>query len=882
MKKLVPRYPLLFMIPLFLLLAGIVITLFTFNNILYYEERNVEELGKELAQQEMSQFQSNINHHFQEADLTEIKITISRMTASPLIDLIVLTDEKNTVLYSSSLKHVGSSMQQVVPDIDPELAEQIRKTLAGKIWLSPSRQNIMAYYPIILGAEPQELRPSRFGLLYVKYDLEHLKASRKYIIENQLIKFTLLNLLVFLCTGMILHFLLARRTRRLIDLANRFAEGDRSVDFALRGRDELAQIGRALASMAERLKIRESQQQALLFNIPDLAWVKDKDGRFLAVNRPLAHACGREPEELLGLTDFDIWPKEQALRYQTDDRVIMASHTSLRFEERMVNHQGVTFWVDKIKSPMFNAAGEVIGTVGMARDITDRKTAEKELRLQSAALMAAADAIVITDKNGVIEWVNPAFSELTGFTAEEVIGLNPSRLVKSGIHDRAFYKELWETLLAGEVWRGEITNRRKDGTLYVEGQTITPVKDPSGNITHFIAIKNDLTERLRLEEHIRHSQRMESIGTLAGGIAHDFNNILAVIIGYSSLLLIKAGEDEPQKNHIQSILDAADRATHLTRELLLFSRKHILDKKRGDLNLIVEKSEKFLKRVIGEDVMIEVKLHESPLPIFADSYQIEQVLMNLATNARDSMPQGGSFTITTEEVVVESDDESEYPVVNAGRYALLSATDSGIGMSEETRQRIFEPFFTTKDIGKGTGLGLAVVFGIIKQHGGGIKVSSELGQGTTFQILLPLAEQAVAPELPPTVCELHLRGSETILLAEDNEQLRELNMTILTQYGYTVITAADGVEAVQKYQEYTATVDLLLFDLIMPKMNGKEASDLIRNLQPGIKTIFASGYAPDTIREKLSFIEGLHIISKPIPTMDLLRTVREVLDEVAP
>jgi PAS domain S-box-containing protein len=516
----------------------------------------------------------------------------------------------------------------------------------------------------------------------------------------------------------------------------------------------------------------------------------------------------------------------------------------------------------------------------IATDITDRKKSEGELRLQSAALQSAANAIVITDRSGEIEWVNPAFSTLTGYGAEEVIGKNPRELLKSGVHEPALYKELWDTLLAGEVWRGEITNRRKDGTLYPEGQTITPVKDAHGEITHFIAIKRDLTENHKLEAQLQHAQKMESIGTLAAGIAHDLNNILTATIGYGTLALMKMAADDPHRLYVQHMLDASDRAAHLTKDLLLFGRKQAIHRKPANINIVVAKVETFLKRVIGEDIACKTILHAEPIPVLADEYQLEQVLMNLATNARDAMPHGGALAVTTGTTVLDAQFISSYGFGQVGPYALITVTDTGMGMDAATQQRIFEPFFTTKDVGKGTGLGLAVSYGIIKQHDGYINVYSEPGTGTTFRIYLPLIVEATDAENRPEEQEVaFVSGTETILLAEDDEHVRDMTRSVLTQFGYTVIDAVDGADAVKKFSEENASIDLLLFDLIMPKMNGKEAFDAIRKVRPGVKVIFTSGYAPETIQGKASLADGTHLIAKPANPISLLRKVRSVLDE---
>ncbi|MDZ4184947.1 MAG: PAS domain-containing protein, partial [Desulfuromonadales bacterium] len=562
-----------------------------------------------------------------------------------------------------------------------------------------------------------------------------------------------------------------------------------------------------------------------------------------------------------------------------NDRLLTAEGMPTGVHHAEIHNQVTGKWYDCRDQAILWSDGRMV-RLEIATDITSRKEVEEELRLQSAALHAAANAIVITDKNGTIEWVNPAFIALTGYNEAEIIGTNPRDMLKSGVHSQAFFKELWDTLLEGKVWRGEITNRHKDGTLYPEGQTITPVKDASGEITHFIAIKRDLTEQRKLEAQLHHAQKMESIGTLAGGIAHDFNNILTTIIGYGTYALMKMTPDDPKRQYVQHMLEASDRAAHLTKDLLLFSRKQIFSKKPVELNLVVAKMEKFLSRVIGEDIEVKTIPLRSSLPVLADDYQLEQVLMNLATNARDAMPHGGILTVTTEEVVLSKKFVATQNFGTPGPYALITVTDTGCGMDEPTRQRIFEPFFTTKEVGKGTGLGLAVAYGIIQQHEGFINVYSEPGMGTTFRIYLPLITAKISEEFQ-TPEEASVGGTETILLAEDDEYVRAMTKSVLTEFGYTIIEAVNGAEAVSKFNEFNETIDLLLLDMIMPKMNGKEALDEIRQLRPDIKAIFSSGYAPETIRQKAALAEGVHLIAKPASPTELLKKVRQVLDEKA-
>jgi len=406
-----------------------------------------------------------------------------------------------------------------------------------------------------------------------------------------------------------------------------------------------------------------------------------------------------------------------------------------------------------------------------------------------------------------------------------------------------------------------------------------PICDESGKVESVIEVIRDITEHRKLEEQLRQAQKMESIGTLAGGIAHDFNNILTAIVGFGYITLVNMGPDDPLRQNIEHMLEGADRAAHLTKDLLLFSRKQVSENRPVDLNEIIGNVEKFLVRVIGEDIVCRVSLHTEPMIVYADTHQLEQVLLNLATNARDAMAKGGDLIISVEQISLGDDFADMHGYGKPGRYALLTISDTGAGMDEETRQKIFVPFFTTKEVGKGTGLGLAVVYGIIKQHEGFINVYSEPGSGTSFKIYLPLISSDVLEEEITYEKESPTQGTETILLAEDDESVRELVSTVLEQQGYTVIQAVDGKDAVKKFKENRETIHLLLSDLIMPKMHGKEAYDEMKIWRPELKAIFASGYAPDIIRQKMLLESSVVLIHKPILPYALLKKVRSVLDE---
>lgn len=504
------------------------------------------------------------------------------------------------------------------------------------------------------------------------------------------------------------------------------------------------------------------------------------------------------------------------------------------------------------------------------------RQAERQAHIQSSALEAAANGIILTDKAGKILFANKAFCAMTGYALEEVLGKTPDFL-KSGKHDAVFYTELWETILAGRVWQSEIINRRKDGTLFHEEMTITPIREADGEINHFIAIKKDLTQHIRVKEHLHQMQKMEAIGQLAGGVAHDFNNLLTIIHGNAQLVLSEGSPlKEETRRCLQQITDAAERAAILTRQLLAFGRKQDIQFHPLNLNQVIGNFTKMLRRVIGEHVVLQCHYAENLPPVSADVGMIEQVLINLIVNARDAMPAGGSISITTEPVHIDAAYVDIHPEAQPGDFVRLTVSDTGRGIYAEYLPRIFEPFFTTKEAGRGTGLGLATVYGIIKQHQGWIDVSSQLGCGTTFKIFLPVsASDAMGKRVPPTPPRA-AAGHEKILLVEDDADVRMVARDILEASGYQVWEASDGLEALNIWRANAPQIDLLLTDIIMPGgLNGRELADRLREERPGLRVVLMSGYSPDRFGTMQTHNR---ILPKPFSLESLTKAVRSCLD----
>ena len=507
------------------------------------------------------------------------------------------------------------------------------------------------------------------------------------------------------------------------------------------------------------------------------------------------------------------------------------------------------------------------------RGSTERKQAEQQRATLVAAIEQAAEEIMITDVDGNIVYCNPSFEQITGWPKQEAIGQNP-RILRSGKHDSEFFRNLWETLLGGGVWTGRMTNSRKDNTLYETEGTISAIRDASGRITGFVSARHDVTEMVRLEGQLRQAQKMESIGRLAGGVAHDFNNLLTVISGYSDLLLRDLQSPSNLREYVSEIRRAAGNASSLTQQLLTFSRRQIIKPQPMDLNQVVSDIERLVQRLVGEDIEVITVLDAALGTVRMDADQMNQILMNLAANARDAMPHGGRLTLLTSNVEFRTGIGAS---ATSGHAVLLTVIDTGVGMTEETRQQIFEPFFTTKKKGRGTGLGLSTVYGIVEQNGGRIEVQSEPGKGTTFRVYLPRLEEARPVVERPTIAGMSLGGSETILVVEDQTEIRTLMSQVLQSYGFAVLSATHGEEALRRAREHSGTIDLLLTDVIMPGMTGKELADRLSQSRPAMKVLYTSGYSGEVIAHRGVLDAGVAYLPKPFTPEALALKVRSVL-----
>jgi PAS domain S-box-containing protein len=644
-----------------------------------------------------------------------------------------------------------------------------------------------------------------------------------------------------------------------------------------------------ISHINERKKAEETTQLAyaelrqVFHTAADGIRLIDGNHNILRVNETFATMSGFSKEEAKGKKCYEVFPGPQCHTERCSLKRIMNGEERIEFEAERISKDGRGIPCIVTATPFRSPGGEFIGIVEDFKDITIRKKAETALKRSeeklNAMLSSINDYMIMIDKGFNIIWANDVSKDTFG---KNIIG----EKCFSVFFERAECCENQPCFVAqvfsdSKPHENEMEITTKEGkTLYFHCTANVALKDKEGNPSGVLVISRDITESKRLERQLLQAQKMEAVGQLAGGIAHDFNNILTAIVGYGHLLQTELGEHSNQEinDYVDYILKSAKRAANLTHALLAFSRTQIINTKPVNINDIIIVLEKLLIRLIGEDIELITNLYKDELIVMADTTQIEQVLMNLATNARDAMPDGGTLIIKTSSANIDEEFSSTYGFGRTGNYAVISVEDTGEGMDEKTKERIFDPFFTTKEVGKGTGLGLAMVYGIVKQHDGFINVYSELGKGTTFKIYLPLIESKIQQE--HQIEQLKIKGgNETIFIIEDDFHVRDLTRKILERAGYIVLEAADGQEAVKIFNEQLNNIDLVILDVIMPRKNGKEVYEELKKLKPEIKVLFTSGYTSDIIHRKGIIKENQNFILKPVSPQALLATVRSVLNK---
>ncbi|MCU0893884.1 MAG: PAS domain S-box protein, partial [Rhodospirillales bacterium] len=624
---------------------------------------------------------------------------------------------------------------------------------------------------------------------------------------------------------------------------------------------------------AERtLQENENRMRAILDASGDEILLVSTQGRVLAINKAAERRLARRLASMtpVGADLAQLLPPDLAEKRSAVVRDVARLGNPIHMD-LPIRAGWFEFWFYPVRH-----ADQPISEVAIfARDISERKRAESELRRLYQAIQQSPTSVVITDPNGCIVYVNPKFCELTGYGCDEVIGQNP-RVLKSGYTSADEYKTLWETITSGRVWQGEFRNRKKNGELYWEIASIAPVKNDEGKIINFVAVKEDVTERRAIEEQFRQSQKMQAIGQLTGGIAHDFNNLLTIITGNLQLLQRTAGEQAPRL--LADALWAAQRGGELTHRLLAFARMQPLRPSLINLNDVVRGLTGLLARTLGPKVEVVEALDPAVPGVFADAGELERAIVNLAINARDAMPEGGRLLLQTARAVLDDDYVEHHADVVPGDYVMLAVSDSGTGISPNMLSRIFEPFFTTKPVGRGSGLGLSMVYGFLKQSGGHASVYSEVGKGTTFKLFFPQAGQSNdAPGTPTATAERDVEfeaAGRTALVVEDEERLRLVAASLLQELGFAVLEAGDGAGALRQ-AEAAAGLDLLFTDVELPcGMNGIAVAHGIRRLHPGARVLYTTGYSAALTPGNGHVPSDAAVLVKPYARQQLIRHLR--------
>ncbi len=700
----------------------------------------------------------------------------------------------------------------------------------------------------------------------------------------------------FLCAGVLalgVLFIARRITQPVLAInqaARAVAAGDLTRHAPVQGEDEVGALARTFNDMTDRLRrlydqLAESTQllSGVFENSTALISVKRADGRYLLVNRQLQGLLGRSQEALRELTDFDLFPKEIAEQHQETDRQVLETGRPLETEELVPHPDGWHTYLS-LKFPLLAPSGTPAATCDISTDITERKRADAALRQSeerfAKVFEAGPFAIVITSlRDGRFLDVNAKFVELTGYTRDEIIGHSAIELgfvdpaerapTVAMLHEHGGFRDI-ETRLRSKS--GETRQ------LLTSAARITLGDEPC-----VIGMVLDVTERRQAQraleesqERLRQAQKLEAIGRLAGGVAHDFNNLLTVILGYCGVMQGRLARQDPMYGELEEIRRAGERAAALTQQLLAFGRKQTLAPRVLDLNHVITDLDQMFRRVVGENIRLVTRLDRSLGTVMVDRAQLEQVILNLVFNARDAMPTGGTLTIETTNVDLVRDGGStkERP---AGPFVRLRVQDTGCGMDEETQRRIFEPFFTTKAPGKGTGLGLATIYGIVQQSQGHIEIDSAIGRGSTFTIFLPRMAAAAEPRpAPAQVRSIH--GSETILVVEDEELVRNLVRDMLRMHGYQLLVAPDAEEALMIGEKHKAAIDLIITDVVLPGMSGLELLERVARIHPEARMIAMSGYANEVIARHGALMPGVSFVQKPFQLHELTRRIREVLD----
>lgn len=626
------------------------------------------------------------------------------------------------------------------------------------------------------------------------------------------------------------------------------------------------------------------EQQALLYclidSIPDPIYFKDSRGLYIGCNKAYASFVGTDVQNIYSSTASEVLPPDQAQASHMEDLRVLANGETIEAEGWVPHAEWGNVYHSTVKIPYLESAAGSTGMIGISRDLTKRMAMEQEMRRLAVAVEQSTESIMITAMDGTILYVNAAFEATTGYEADEVLGKHPD-LLKSGKHDDAFFEQLWSTISSGNTWEGQLTNRKKDGNLYVEEAVIYPIRDNSAEVVNYVAISRDITQEMEIEKHLRQQQKMNAVGQMAGGVSHDFNNILTAILGYVALCMNTVDEESKAYGYLKEIVKAGDRATKLVRQILTFSRQEEQEFIPLELQPIIGDSLSLVQTTLKKNIAIETDIDEKCGAIMGDTTQLQQIMINLCTNAAHAMgeAESGSLSVSLKQVELFGRKAEEGAVdLDSGHYACITVSDTGCGMPSEVLERVFEPYFTTKKKGEGTGFGLSIVHGIVRKHCGAITVDSEEGKGTTFTLYFPLHADSLPDRQEQTFDHSTPEGFGRVLLVDDDEVVLGMGREILESYGYTVVTATNGRRALETLNQDPNGFDVLVTDYSMPEMNGHELIKQAIGVRSDLPGILCSGYMEKVEGEDLKDLGHTAYMAKPIDWRELSRTIQNSIN----
>ena len=638
----------------------------------------------------------------------------------------------------------------------------------------------------------------------------------------------------------------------------------------------------ARVQVGRRLIEQRAQLHCLIDSIPAPIYFKDGHGHYLGCNKAYEEFVGCKEDDIVACADPGGLSSRWAQASHAEDLRVLESGEPLETEGWEKRADGGTVYLRTQRTPYLETSAGSTGMVGISSDLTHRIRMEQEMKRLAVAVEQSSESIMITDVEGVVLYVNAAFETTTGYSAEEVLGRKPN-LLKSGKQEPGAYRKLWETIAAGKAWEGRLVNRRKDGTLYDTEAVIYPIHADSGEVANYVAISRDITREMAIERQMRQTQKMNAIGELAGGVSHDFNNILTAIMGYVDLCMDAVEEGGKVHGYLQEIAKAGERATRLVRQILAFSRQEEPLFRPVALQPVVRDSLGMVRATIAPDIQVEVYIDDRCGVVFGDATQLQQVVVNLCTNALHALAEGGGtlhVSLRRVELPGGRSAGGQMPDLEPGPHACLTVSDTGCGMSPEVMERIFEPYYTTKDRGEGTGFGLSIVHGIVQRHRGHIAVESEVGEGSTFRLYLPL-HQSAEEEEDLVVDRSAPEGRGRVLFVDDDEAVLAMGREILESFGYTVTTASHAGEALELFREDPGRFDALVSDYSMPGQNGQQLIGECLRLRPGLPTMLCSGYMEKVEGESLGELGHTAFFPKPVDWRALGRSLRREIDRSA-